>query len=125
MDDRYFFDKRNIKRGTKKYLTMMLICLPILIGVNFLLGDLATGWVIFIDVVLALFIIIVLDLIVSKIQEQKQLKQKRLEEEQKLLERVQARVPKNENTNSKPKKKRRKKNGEESAEIVDSNEINN
>ena len=111
MDQRYFFDKRNIKSGTKKYGLMMLFCLPILIGVNFLLGDLATGWVIFIDVVLALFVIIVLDLIVSKIQARKEQKLKMLEEEQKLMEEVQKRAEQQDKQNSKPastqKKKRR------------------
>ena len=109
MDDRYFFDKRNIKRGTKKYGLMMLFCLPILVGVNFLLGELATGWVIFIDVVLALFIIIVLDLIVSKIQEKKILKRQRLEEEEKLLKKVQERSEAQKRKATEPKKKKKKR----------------
>lgn len=88
MQDRYIFDKRNIKSGFKKYGIMFLICLPILVGVNFLLKDLSTGWVIFIDVVLALGVIIVLDLIVGKIEEKKEEKRKAKEEDEKLLSKV-------------------------------------
>ena len=109
MDDRYFFDKRIIKSGTKKYGLMMLFCLPILAGINFLLGDLATGWVIFIDVVLALFIIIVLDLIVTKIQTNKALKQKQLEEEQKVLEKVNKKTKQSQEVVVNNNKKRKKK----------------
>ena len=124
MDERYFFDKRNIKRGTKKYGIMMLICLPILIGVNYLLGDLATGWVIFIDVVLALFVIIVLDLIVSKIQARKELKQRQLEEDERLKKRVQARTPKKENIAVKPKKRKRRNRGNKQ-DFLQTDETNN
>lgn len=124
MDERYFFDKRNIKRGTKKYGIMMLICLPILIGVNYLLGDLATGWVIFIDVVLALFVIIVLDLIVSKIQARKELKQRQLEEDERLKKRVQARTPKKENIAVKPKKRKRRNRGNKQ-DSLQTDETNN
>jgi len=88
MENKYFFDKRVMKGGFKKYGLMMLVCLPILILVNRLLGDISTGWVIFIDVVLALFVIIVLDLIVSKINERKMEKQKQKEADQKLLLKV-------------------------------------
>ena len=98
-----------IKSGTKKYGLMMLFCLPILAGINFLLEDLATGWVIFIDVVLALFIIIVLDLIVTKIQTNKVLKQKQLEEEQKVLEKVNKKTEQSQEVVVNNNKKRKKK----------------
>lgn len=126
MDQRYFFDKRYIKKGTKKYGLMMLICLPILVGINYLLGDLATGWVIFIDVVLALFIIIVLDLVVGKIQARKEAKQKQLEAEQKLIDEAKLRAERiekqNSKTNSSQKKKRKRRNRSKND---DSNESNN
>lgn len=99
MQDRYFFDKRYIKRGFKKYGIMCLICLPILVAVNFLLKDLSTGWVIFIDVVLALGIIIVLDLVVTKIEGKKDEKRIQQEKDAELLNKVKNSSKNSENEN--------------------------
>lgn len=67
----YFFDKRNIKKGIKKYGLIFLCLMPILIGLNILIQKLGTAWIIIIDVVLAFSVVIVVNLIIQKVQDKK------------------------------------------------------
>lgn len=74
-DNRYIFDKRVVKAHFRKYGLIMLSCLPILIAINVAIGKRLQSWVvIIIDVVVALAIIFILDLIVNYFQNKKMIK---------------------------------------------------
>ena len=68
-ENRYMFDKRVVKTHIRKYGLIMLGCLPILIAINVLIGDMLQTWVVMIiDVVVALFIIFLIDMTINFIQ---------------------------------------------------------
>lgn len=77
-ENNYVFDKREIKPLIKKYgMLMLFLCLPVLVLINFLLANTVKGWlIILIDVVVALTIILISDIIIFKIASKKQERKK-------------------------------------------------
>ncbi len=67
MDDRYFFDKRVMKKAFKKYGLIFLFAIPILVVVNYFLNKAIKNlWlVVLIDVVIVFAIILVFQLIIN------------------------------------------------------------
>ena len=66
MDDRYFFDKRVMKKAFIKYGIIFLIALPILLFANYFLNDYLSFWlVVLIDAVIVLTIILIAQLIIN------------------------------------------------------------
>ena len=67
MNHNYIFDKRLIKKLFIKYGLIFLGLLPILILINFLLGSVGQGTLVFVDVAVGLIFILVVEIIISKI----------------------------------------------------------
>ena len=65
MDDKYIFDKREMKKAFKKYGLIFLFAIPVLIGVNYFLNKAIKNiWlVVLIDVVIMFAIILMLVLL--------------------------------------------------------------
>lgn len=73
MEDRYFFDKRVMKKLLIKYGIMFLCLFPVLIVVNYFLNQVLDFWVtIIIDVTLILLVVFVVELILNKIKQKKE-----------------------------------------------------
>lgn len=71
--DKYFFDKRTMKRIFKKYGIILLICVPFLLTFNLLVGkylnDFAT---IGIDILIGLIIIAVSEIVCARMKKNKE-----------------------------------------------------
>ena len=67
MDDKYIFDKREMKKAFKKYGLIFLFAIPVLIGVNYFLNKAIKNiWlVVLIDVVIMFAIILIVQLIIN------------------------------------------------------------
>lgn len=74
MEDRYFFDKRVMKKILIKYGIMFLCLFPVLIIVNYFLNKVLHYWVtIIIDITIVLFVVFSVELIISSIKKKKEL----------------------------------------------------
>lgn len=101
--DRYFFDKRVIKKNLIKYGIIFLIALPILIGINVGVKSLSFWGGVFIDVAVLLVIIVVCNIVFDKIQANKERKEQEELQKQKKIERARRRAKKNKSTPNRQK----------------------
>ena len=88
MEDRYFFDKRVMKKILLKYGIMFLCVFPVLVLINYFLNKVVEYWVtIIIDVTFILLVLFVVQLIENKIKENKEnivvIKAKQIKEKRK------------------------------------------
>lgn len=72
-NDRYFFDKRVVKKTLIKYGCLFAIAFIILIPINafLLVGNLSQGWGIFISVLIALAVVLLGDYIIYLVKNKK------------------------------------------------------
>lgn len=76
MEDRYFFDKRVMKKILLKYGIMFLCVFPVLVLINYFLNKVVEYWVtIIIDVTFILLVLFAVQLIENKIKENKENKE--------------------------------------------------
>ena len=93
--DRYFFDKRVIKKGLIKYGSMFLIALPILVVLNvYALKDMSYWAATFIDVGVLLGVVLVCLIVYGKIDAIKEQKRIEREEEQKRIAKMRKKAKK-------------------------------
>ena len=71
--DRYFFDKRVVKKTLMKYLGLFIIAFIILVPINaiWLVGNLSQGWGLFISVFIALGVVLLGDYIILVLNRKK------------------------------------------------------
>ncbi len=86
--DRYFFDKRVIKKGLIKYGIMFLIALPILIGVNVALKSLSFWACVFIDVAILICVVLAGSWISNAIQKSRENKKQQEIDKEKQLQKA-------------------------------------
>ena len=105
--DRYFFDKRVIKKGLIKYGIMFVIALPILIVLNIYVFDKLSFWgATLLDCVVLLAVVAVCLVVYNKIEARKAQKEQEEIERQKQLNKARRKV-----------KKQAQKNGNNSSKI--------
>lgn len=73
MEDRYFFDKRVMKKILIKYGLMALGILPVLLIVNYFLNKvLSFGLTVLVDVALILVMVLIIETIINTIKKRKE-----------------------------------------------------
>lgn len=73
MEDRYFFDKRVMKKILIKYGLMALGILPVLLIVNYFLNKvLSFGLTVLVDVALILVMVLIIETIINAIKKRKE-----------------------------------------------------
>ena len=79
--DRYFFDKRVVKKALMKYIGLFVIAFIILVPINalWLVDNLSQGWGLFISVFIALGIVLLGDYIILVVNRKKNKNKKDVE----------------------------------------------
>lgn len=73
MEERYFFDKRVMKKILIKYGIIFACLFPVLIVLNYFLNQVLNFWItVVIDCVVVLFVLFIIEAIINKIKEAKQ-----------------------------------------------------
>ena len=73
MEDRYFFDKRVMKKIFKKYGLMALGILPVLLIANYFLNKVLNfGLTVVVDIVLILVMVLVIEAVINAIKNKKE-----------------------------------------------------
>lgn len=110
MSDRYFFDKRDMKKALKKYGLIFLCVLPVLIVVNVALNRFLSFWLVtLIDVVIVFLALLVAQLIINAVtihraEKLERIKQKKLEQQAEVVVEAEIVEPKQKNKKHKDKK---------------------
>ena len=93
--DRYFFDKRVIKKGLIKYGVMFVIALPILVVMNiYVIKDIPFWGATMIDVAILLAVVILCLVVYGRIEAKRKAKQEELERQRKELAKAQRKAKK-------------------------------
>lgn len=73
MEDRYFFDKRVMKKVFKKYGLMALGILPVLLIANYFLNKVLNfGLTVLVDVALILVMVVIIEAVISAVKKRKE-----------------------------------------------------
>lgn len=83
--DRYFLDKRVVKKTFLKYGIMFLIALPLLIVFNVFCDQIGFWWTVVVDMCIIGFVVVIGELLLIKIKNKREAKQQELDEEKRRL----------------------------------------